>query len=57
MNDEAGDGDEDARIGNIERRPWMSQRHMQIEEREIDDVTVEEPVGQVSHDSAEQQRE
>jgi hypothetical protein len=57
MHDEAADGDEDARIGHVEGRPGMSEWHVQIEEREVDDVTVEEAVGQVAHDSAKKKGE
>jgi hypothetical protein len=32
----------------------MRERDVEIEKREIDDVAVDEPVGQVAHDSAEQ---
>ena len=57
MDDEEDDRDADAGIGNVERGPWMRERHVQIEEREIDHVTVEESVGQVAHNSGEQKRE
>jgi hypothetical protein len=57
VNDEANDGDENARVGYIEGRPGMRERHVQIEKSEIDDVTVEETVGQVPHDAREEQRE
>ena len=50
MNDEATDGDEDAGVGHVEGRKRMRERNVQIEKREIDDVAVNEAVGQVSHD-------
>src|SRR5258708_3833190 len=57
MNDEAEDRDENAGVRDIEGRPGMRERHMQIEQCEIDDVAVEKAVGQVAHDSAEEQSE
>jgi hypothetical protein len=55
MHDEAADGDEDAGVGHVESGPGMREWHVKIEEREIDDVTMEEAVGQVPHDPAEEQ--
>jgi len=54
MNDETKHRDENARVRDVEGRSGMGERDVQIEEREIDHVTVKEPVGQVAHDSAEQ---
>jgi len=48
MNDEENDGDADRRIGHVERRPRMGERHMQIKEQEIDHVTVKQAVSQIS---------
>ena len=55
MNDETGNSYEDAGIGDVEGRPRMRERDVEIEQREIDHVAVEETVGQVAHDSAEQE--
>jgi hypothetical protein len=57
MNDETEDRDENAGIGHVEGRPRVGKRHVQIEEREINDMAVQKPVGQVSHNPAEEERE
>ena len=57
MNDKENNCDADTGIGHVERRPRMREGHMQIEEREIDDVTVEETVREVAHDPGQQERQ
>src|SRR4051812_2746818 len=57
MDDKAEDSDADAGVGHIECGPGMSQRDMQIEEQEIDDMTVQQPVRQISEDPSEKERE
>jgi hypothetical protein len=54
MNDETDDRYANARVGDVERRPRMGIREMQIKEKKIDDVTMEEPVGQVAKDTGKQ---
>ena len=57
MNDETNDGDADAGIGDVEGGPGMGERHVKIEEREIDDVAVHETIRQVAQDSGEKKGE
>ena len=57
MDDEAGDRDENAGVRDVEGRPRMRERHMEIEERKIDDVTVPETIGEIAHDAGEEQGE
>ena len=51
VNDKAHDRDADAGIGDVKRGPRAKnrQRYVQVEEEEIDDVSVEETIGEVSH--------
>ena len=51
------DGDANAGVGHVKGRPGMRERNMQIEEQKIDDVTVEQTVGQISQDSGQEQGE
>jgi len=51
------DGDTDAGIGHIERRPRMGEWHMQIKEQKIDHVPVKQTVGQISEHACEQERQ
>lgn len=55
VDDEADDCDADAGIGDVKGGPRVRQRHVQIEEQKIDDVTVRETIGQVSHDASQEQ--
>jgi len=57
MNDKTNYRDGDAGISDIERRPGMSERNMQIEKKEIDNVSVEKAVGKIAEDAGEQQGE
>jgi hypothetical protein len=53
MDDEAYDRDEDTGICDVKRLEGMRERHVQIEKRKIDHVSVEKPIGQVAHDPGE----
>ncbi len=57
MNDKTNYRDRDAGIGDIECRPGMSKRKMQIEEEKINNVSVEETIGQVPEDAGEKEGE
>lgn len=57
MNDEADHGDADAGVGHVKRGPRVRERDVQIEEQEIDDMTVQETIGEVSHDAGQEQGE
>jgi hypothetical protein len=57
MNDKTNHRDGNAGISDIERRPGMSERNMQIEEKKIDDVSVEKAIGKIPQDAGEQQGE
>ena len=57
VNDEADDGDANAGIGDIEGRPRVGKAKVQVEEKKIGDVTVDEPVSEVAYDAGEKQRE
>jgi hypothetical protein len=54
MNDETDHGDEDAGIGDVKGGPGVGERDVQIEQGEVDDVTVEKTIGEVAHDSRQQ---
>src|SRR5438105_1767176 len=47
VNDETENGDANAGIGDIEGRPRVSKRDMQIEEQKIDNMSVTETIGQI----------
>jgi hypothetical protein len=55
MNDETGNRDTNAGVGYIERRPRIGERDVEIEEEEINDVTMEQTVGQIPNDSGQEQ--
>ena len=51
MNDEENDRDADAGVGHIECRPGMQKRRdmgPEIEEKEIDNVSVEKTISEIS---------
>lgn len=50
---EADDRDADAGIGDVEGWPGVGEANMQIEEKEIDHVTVQEAIGEVAENSGE----
>ena len=52
MNDETNNCHANAGVGHIKRRPGVRERNMQIEEQEIDDVTVDQTVGEISKQPA-----
>ena len=53
--DEDADGDADRAVGDVEGGPRVGEAHVQIEEQEIHDVSVEHAVGHVSKDAANEQ--
>jgi len=57
VNDKANDCDADAGVGDVESRPRVGEANVQIEEKKIGDVTVDDSVGEVAHDAGEKQRE
>ena len=57
MNDEENDGDTDAGIGHIERRPRMREREVQVEQEKIDHVAVKQAISQVSQHARKQERQ
>jgi hypothetical protein len=57
MNDKENNGDADTGIGNVERRPWTREGHMQIEEQKIDHVPVKHAVSQIPKHASKQERE
>jgi len=57
MNDKTNHRDGNAGISDIERRPGMSKRNMQIEEKKIDNMSVEKAVGKIPQNAGEQQGE
>ena len=56
MNDETENRDTNTRVRHIKGGPGIRVRHVQIENQKIDDMTVQQPVGEISEDSGEQQR-
>ena len=57
VKDEEDDRDTDAGIGDVEGGPGVGQRNVQIDEQKVDDVTVEETVGEISHYAGQEQRQ
>ena len=57
MNDEKEDRDANAGIRHVESRPGMSQRDVQIEQQKINDVAVQQPIGQIPKNPGEEQTE
>ena len=57
VNDKGDDCDADAGIGDVEGWPRVGEANVQIEEKKIGDVTVDNSVGEVAHDAGEKQRE
>ncbi len=57
LDDEAKDRHADAGIGNVKGGPGMGKGHVQIEEEEVDDVAVQETIGQVAEDAREEKGE
>ncbi len=55
MNDKAEDGDADARIGDVEGGKGIGESDMQIEKQEINDMAVEEAVGEVTENAGEEE--
>ena len=53
MNDEEDHCDANAGIGDVEGWPWVGEANMQVEEKKIGDVTVDEPVSEVAYDAIE----
>ena len=47
------DGDADARVGHVKGRPGIGEADVEIKEQKIDDMTVEEAVGQVAENTGE----
>ena len=48
VHNEAEDGDADTRVSDVKRRPGMREREVEVEEEEINDVAVQETVGEVA---------
>ena len=57
VDNEADHRNADAGVGDVKRRPRVRERDVQIEEQKIDDMTVEETIGEVSHDAGKKQGE
>ena len=57
VNDKGDDCDADAGIGDVEGWPRVGEANVQIEEKKIGDVTVDNSVGEVAHNAGEKQRE
>jgi len=47
INNETENRDANAGIGHVKGRPWVSKRHMQIEEQKIDNMSVAKAIGQI----------
>ena len=56
MNDKQNDGNRNTGIGDVERRPGMCVRNVQIEEEKIDDVPINKAVGKIPQNTGEQKR-
>src|ERR1041385_5701070 len=57
INHEADDRDADAGIGDVEGRPRVGEAHVQVKKEEIDDVAVEEAVGEIAEHAGHEQTE
>src|SRR6476646_10798233 len=57
MNHETDDGHANAGVGHIKCRPGMRERNVKVEEEEIDDVAVDQTVGEISKHTRQQQGE
>jgi len=55
--DEEAGGGADATVGHIEGRPWIREPHVQVEEEEIHDVAVGQPVGKIAENPGDEQRD
>jgi hypothetical protein len=55
MDNEENDGDANAGICDVERRPGMRERHVQVKQQKIYYVTVEQAIRQISKNTSEQQ--
>ena len=54
VEDEADHRQKDARVGDVEGGKWVREWEMQVEERKIDHMTMEETVGEISHHSGQE---
>jgi hypothetical protein len=57
VEDKADDCDADAGVGDVEGGPRIGKANVQVEEKKISDVTVDDSVGEVTHDAGEKQSE
>ena len=57
VDDEKDDGQTDAGIGHIEGRKWISLRNVEIEEKEINHIPMQQAISQVPQNSSKQKRE
>jgi len=57
VNNKADHSDADAGVGDVEGGPRIGEANMQIEEKKICDVTVDDSIGEVAHDASEKQRQ
>ena len=57
VNDEQQDGNRDARIGDVKRRPGIGVPDVQIKEQKIDHVSVKEAIGEISQNACQKKRE
>jgi hypothetical protein len=55
VNDKAENRDTNAGVSHVEGWERIGERNVQIEEQEIDDMTVEQTVGEISHDAGQEQ--
>ena len=57
VNHETNDRHANAGVGHVKCRPWVRERNMQVEEQKIDDVTMDQAVGEISKHTRQQQGE
>ena len=57
MNDKEDDRDADTGISHVECRPRTRERHVQIKQQKIDDVTVKQAISEIPEHAGEQERE
>ena len=54
MNYETNNCHANAGVGHVKCRPWVCERNMQVEEQKIDDVTMDQAVGEISKHTRQQ---
>ena len=57
MNDETENRDTDTGVGYIKGRPGMGEGDVQIEKKKVDNMTVQQTIGEIAENAGEEQRQ